>query len=49
MEKKTGIAEKIWFWIVIAFFYLPIIYVVIFSFNKSKSLTKFTGFSLRWA
>ena len=32
----------------IAFFYLPIIYMVVFSFNESKSLTNFTGFSLRW-
>ncbi len=30
------------------FFYLPIVVTVIFSFNSSKSLTNFTGFSLRW-
>ncbi len=30
------------------FFYLPIFYVMIFSFNESKSLTRFTGFSLVW-
>ena len=48
MEQKTSVFQKIWFWLIIAFFYLPIIYVVFFSFNKSKSLTKFTGFSLRW-
>ena len=48
MEQKTGVFQKIWFWAVIAFFYLPIIYVVFFSFNRSKSLTNFTGFSLRW-
>ncbi|MEE3487144.1 MAG: ABC transporter permease [Bulleidia sp.] len=40
--------EKVWFWCIIIFFYLPIAYVVFFSFNRSKSLTKFTGFSLRW-
>ena len=34
--------------LVIAFFYLPIVYMVIFSFNSGKSLTSFTGFSLRW-
>lgn len=48
MEQKTKGYEKVWFWIIIAFFYLPIIYVVLFSFNESKSLTNFTGFSLRW-
>ena len=30
------------------FFYLPIVFMVVFSFNKSKSLTHFTGFSMRW-
>lgn len=30
------------------FFYLPILFMMIFSFNDSKSLTHFTGFSLRW-
>ena len=29
-------------------FYLPILVTMIFSFNSSKSLTRFTGFSLRW-
>ena len=48
MKKKTGIFSKIYLWIVLAFFYLPIVYVVFFSFNRSKSLTKFTGFSTRW-
>ena len=30
------------------FFYVPILFMIIFSFNSSKSLTSFTGFSLRW-
>ena len=30
------------------FFYAPIIYTIIFSFNDSKSLTRWNGFSLRW-
>ena len=32
----------------VLFFYLPIIFMVIFSFNESKSLTNFTGFSMQW-
>ena len=32
----------------LVFFYLPIVYMIIFSFNDGKSLTSFTGFSLRW-
>ena len=34
--------------LVAVFFYLPIVYMVVFSFNSGKSLTSFTGFSLRW-
>lgn len=34
--------------VTIAFFYLPILYMIVFSFNEGKSLTVFTGFSLRW-
>ncbi len=33
---------------IILFFYLPILYMIVFSFNSSKSLTVFTGFSLTW-
>ncbi len=32
----------------LGFFYAPILFMIIFSFNSSKSLTHFTGFSLRW-
>ena len=48
MKKKSNIFSKIYLGIILAFFYLPIIYVVFFSFNRSKLLTKFTGFSTRW-
>ena len=48
MKKKSGIFSKIYLWVVLAFFYLPIFYVVFFSFNCSKSLTRFTGFSTKW-
>ena len=34
--------------LILLFIYLPIAYVVLFSFNDSKSLSNFTGFSLRW-
>ena len=34
--------------LIIIFFYLPIAYVVLFSFNESRSLSSFTGFSLQW-
>ena len=34
--------------LVYAFLYLPIVVVIVFSFNESRTLGKFTGFSLRW-
>ena len=34
--------------LVLLFIYLPIGYLVLFSFNEGKSMTSFTGFSLRW-
>lgn len=46
--KNKKIFSKIYLALIILFFYLPIIYVVVFSFNESKSLTNFTGFSLKW-
>lgn len=33
---------------VIIFFYIPIVYTIVFSFNSTRSLTTFSGFSLRW-
>jgi len=48
MKKSRKILPKIYMGILIIFFYAPIIYTVVFSFNDSKSLTKFTGFSLQW-
>jgi spermidine/putrescine transport system permease protein len=48
MNKKRSSLSKFYLVLVMAFFYLPIIYVVIFSFNSSKSLSTFTGFSLQW-
>ncbi|NCB34351.1 MAG: ABC transporter permease, partial [Erysipelotrichia bacterium] len=48
MEHKTKLRDRIFFGMMIGFFYLPIIYVVFFSFNSSKSLTNFTGFSMKW-
>lgn len=48
MDRKNGIVSKIAFALLLVFLYLPIVYVVIFSFNDTKSLTNFTGFSTRW-
>lgn len=48
MKKRKRFTGKILMALLIAFFYLPILYMIIFSFNDGKSLTTFEGFSLRW-
>ncbi len=51
MKKKKTLWEHFtgaYLVLILAFIYLPILYVVVFSFNESKSLSNFTGFSLRW-
>ena len=48
MKKKKKFLSSGYLILILLFIYLPIAYVVLFSFNDSKSMTKFTGFSLRW-
>ena len=47
-KKKISIGPKLYITLCFIFFYLPIAVTMFFSFNSSKSLTKFTGFSLKW-
>ena len=47
-KKEKSTFGRIMMALLILFFYAPIIYMIIFSFNEGKSLTSFTGFSLRW-
>lgn len=48
MKNKKKIFSKFYVLLCLVFFYLPILVTMIFSFNSSKSLTRFTGFSFRW-
>ena len=53
MENKAkknwgSIISNGYLYLIVLFIYLPILYVVLFSFNSSKSLTVFSGFSWRW-
>lgn len=48
MKKKKHIGSKIFMAFTVVFLYAPILYTIIFSFNAGKSLTKFSGFSLKW-
>ena len=47
MKKKLSL-KHLYLVFIILFFYAPIVYVVLFSFNESRSLSVFTGFSLKW-
>jgi spermidine/putrescine transport system permease protein len=49
----VGIKQRAWvaplfIGIILLFFYLPILSLMVFSFNDSRSLTSWSGFSLQW-
>jgi putrescine transport system permease protein len=44
-QKHVG---KLWMLLVFAFLYLPLVFMIVFSFNSTRQDAKFTGFSLRW-
>ena len=48
MNKRKSFFSRFYVVLCLVFFYLPILVTMFFSFNSSKSLTRFTGFSLRW-
>lgn len=45
LEKHFG---KLWLLVVFGFLYLPLGFMVLFSFNSTRTDARFTGFSLRW-
>lgn len=46
--KKKGIFSKLYAFLMYMFLYIPIIVLVVFSFNDSKLNAVWTGFSLKW-
>ena len=48
MSKDKRVLGKVGMALLLVFFNAPILFMIIFSFNSSKSLTHFTGFSLCW-
>lgn len=48
MKKKKSILSKLYAILVYLFLYLPIIVLVVFSFNSSKLNATWTGFTLDW-
>ncbi len=45
LEKHFG---KFWLALVYLFLYLPLLFMIVFSFNSTRQDANFTGFSLRW-
>jgi putrescine transport system permease protein len=45
LEKHFG---KAWMALVFLFLYIPLFFMVVFSFNSTRQDANFTGFSLRW-
>ncbi|MFR2886333.1 MAG: ABC transporter permease, partial [Merdibacter sp.] len=48
MKKDKRIFGKVIMVLAVLFFYVPILFMIIFSFNSGRSLTNFDGFSLMW-
>ena len=48
MKKSRKIFSKLFMLAIMIFFYMPIVYTVVFSFNSKKSLTHWSGFSMKW-
>lgn len=45
---RTKLSSKIYTAIIFAFLFAPIVILLVFSFNESKSLSVFSNFSLKW-
>ena len=48
MIRRTHPALSVWAWLVYAFLYLPIIVLVVFSFNDSRFGATWAGFTTKW-
>ena len=48
VNKLENFIKKSYLFIIFLFLYTPIITLMIFSFNESKTMGKWTGFTLKW-
>lgn len=48
VKQKKKVFRTVYMVLLTVFFYAPILYIIVFSFNSTKSLTKMHGFSLQW-
>ena len=46
--KHLRLMQRVYIILVFCFMYLPIAYMIVFSFNQSKGYSLFTGFTLKW-
>lgn len=46
--RKTRWGSRLYMGLIFAFLYAPILVLIVFSFNESKSRALFTGFTLKW-
>ena len=46
--KHLRLMQRAYVVLFFAFMYLPIAYMIVFSFNQSKGYSLFTGFTLKW-
>ena len=47
-KRSASVIGAVYIVIIMLFLYLPILALTVLSFNESKSMSVFTGFSLRW-
>ncbi len=48
LRKTTDVVKKIYLALMLIFLYAPIVVLIVFSFNESKSRGNWGGFSLKW-
>jgi len=48
MKKNRSFGSNLYLGLVMLFLYLPIVVMIVFSFNESKSRANFTGFTFKW-
>ena len=46
--KHLRLMQRVYIILFFCFMYLPIAYMIVFSFNQSKGYSLFTGFTLKW-
>ena len=48
VNRLENFIKKSYLFIIFLFLYSPIVTLIIFSFNESKTMGKWTGFTLKW-